>query len=105
MPIYEYECARCGHIMETIQKISDAALTECPACHKHGLRKRLTAAAFHLKGTGWYVTDFKDKPKGGKDRDKKADAPAAGETAKSDTPSAATEKTAPAKKPEPAATE
>ena len=67
MPIYEYECARCGHIMEAIQKISDAALTQCPACRKKGLRKRLTAAAFHLKGAGWYATDFKDKSKVKKD--------------------------------------
>ena len=106
MPIYEYECAKCGHIMETIQKISDAALTQCPACRKKGLRKRLTAAAFHLKGAGWYATDFKDKSKVKKDdKDKAADTPAAKEPATSDTPETAeTKKTEPAKKPEPAAT-
>lgn len=63
MPIYEYECANCGHTLEVIQKISDEPLTECPSCHEHQLRKLVSAAAFQLKGTGWYVTDFKDKPK------------------------------------------
>ena len=108
MPIYEYECARCGHIMEAIQKISEAALTKCPACHKRGLQKRLTAAAFHLKGSGWYATDFKDKPKGGKgsekDKDKATDTPAAKELAKSDTTATETKKPEPAKKSETAAT-
>ena len=109
MPIYEYECSRCGHILEVIQKISEAALTKCPACHKNSLRKRLSAPAFHLKGTGWYVTDFKDKPvsgkDAGKDKGKTNDAPATKEPAKSDTASTTPEKTAPAKKSEPASTE
>jgi len=106
MPIYEYECAKCGHIMEAIQKISEAALTKCPVCHKRGLRKQLTAAAFHLKGTGWYATDFKDKAKVKKDdKDKAADTPAAKEPAKSDAPATAeTKKAEPAKKSETAAT-
>ena len=104
MPIYEYECAKCGHIMEAIQKVTEAALTECPACHKQGLRKQITAAAFHLKGSGWYATDFKDKSKVKKDdTDKAADTPAAKEPVKSDTPvTAATKNTEPAKKTEPA---
>ena len=105
MPIYEYECAKCGHTMETMQKVSDAALTVCPACHKHSLHKRMSATSFHLKGSGWYVTDFKDKPKGGKDKDKAADTPAAKEPVTSDTTSTTTEKTGPVKKSEPAATE
>jgi putative FmdB family regulatory protein len=63
VPIYEYECNKCGHFLEVIQKISDDALTKCPACHAPELQKRVSAAAFHLKGNGWYVTDFKDKPK------------------------------------------
>ena len=63
MPIYEYECGKCGHILEAIQKFSDAPLTECPACHEQRLHKRISAAAFHLKGSGWDATDFKDKPK------------------------------------------
>ena len=73
MPIYEYECGNCGHTLEAIQKFSDAPLTECPACHKHQLHKRISAAAFHLKGSGWYATDFKDKPKPVKVDDKKTD--------------------------------
>ena len=106
MPIYEYECARCGHIMEAIQKVTEAALTECPACHKQGLRKQITAAAFHLKGSGWYATDFKDKSRVKKDdKDKAADTPAAKEPVKSDTPAITeTKNTAQAKKPEPAGT-
>lgn len=63
VPIYEYECANCGHTLEVIQKISDKPLTECPSCHATRLRKLVSAAAFQLKGTGWYVTDFKDKKK------------------------------------------
>lgn len=76
MPIYEYECAKCGHTLEIIQKINDAPLTECPACHEHSLRKLISAAAFQLKGTGWYVTDFKNKPKAATDS-KKDTSPAA----------------------------
>ena len=63
MPIYEYECLSCGHRMEAIQKISDDPLTDCPACNKPDLKKLISAAAFRLKGGGWYETDFK---KGGK---------------------------------------
>ncbi len=63
MPIYEYRCNECGHELETLQKISDPPLVECPACHRPALQKLVSAAAFHLKGTGWYVTDFKDKGK------------------------------------------
>ena len=60
MPIYEYECAECGHQLEAIQKFSDDPLTECPMCKKAGLKKMLSASAFHLKGSGWYETDFKN---------------------------------------------
>lgn len=63
MPIYEYECVKCGHGLEAMQKFSDPVLTECPACHENSLRKMVSAPAFHLKGSGWYVTDFKDQPK------------------------------------------
>jgi putative FmdB family regulatory protein len=59
MPIYEYECDNCGHQLETIQKISDPPLTTCPECGQVSLRKRVSAAAFRLKGAGWYETDFK----------------------------------------------
>lgn len=59
MPIYEYECKDCGHRLEALQKMSDAALVDCPACHKPALQKLISAAAFRLKGGGWYETDFK----------------------------------------------
>lgn len=61
MPIYEYQCESCTHKFETIQKVSDSPLVTCPECKEDKLRKLLTAAAFRLKGTGWYATDFKDK--------------------------------------------
>jgi putative FmdB family regulatory protein len=66
MPIYEYECNACGERHEFIQKFSDAPKRKCPVCGKSRLRKLVSAAAFHLKGNGWYVTDFRDK-KNGKD--------------------------------------
>ncbi|OGT35450.1 MAG: hypothetical protein A3F11_01610 [Gammaproteobacteria bacterium RIFCSPHIGHO2_12_FULL_37_14] len=63
MPIYEYQCQSCGHQLEEFQKISDAALTECPKCHQATLNKLISAAGFQLKGSGWYVTDYRDKDK------------------------------------------
>jgi putative FmdB family regulatory protein len=60
MPIYEYRCSACGHEFEILQKISDQPLTECPACGKSKLSKLVSAAGFQLKGSGWYVTDFRD---------------------------------------------
>lgn len=59
MPIYAYKCESCGHSMDALQKLSDAPLTDCPACGKSTLAKQLTAAGFQLKGGGWYATDFK----------------------------------------------
>jgi putative FmdB family regulatory protein len=59
MPIYEYECKACGHRHEAIQKMSDAALVDCPACNKPELKKLISATGFRLKGGGWYETDFK----------------------------------------------
>jgi putative FmdB family regulatory protein len=59
MPIYAYKCASCGHAKDVLQKISDAALTDCPECGKSTFAKQLTAAGFQLKGSGWYATDFK----------------------------------------------
>ena len=63
MPIYEYECESCGHRLEAIQRMSDAALTECPTCGKSTLKKLISAAGFQLKGSGWYATDFKGSGK------------------------------------------
>ena len=59
MPIYEYRCDACGHELEQMQKISDPPLVDCPACGQPALRKQISAAAFRLKGGGWYETDFK----------------------------------------------
>lgn len=63
MPIYEYACEKCGHTLETIQKFSDPVLTDCPVCEEPALKKLISVAAFQLKGTGWYQTDFRDKGK------------------------------------------
>ena len=63
MPIYEYLCDNCGHEQEAIQKLSDAPLTDCDACGESGLRKKISAAGFRLKGGGWYETDFKSNNK------------------------------------------
>ena len=63
MPIYEYKCQDCGHQLEAMQRVSEPALTDCPACGKAELKKLVSAAGFQLKGTGWYVTDFRDKDK------------------------------------------
>lgn len=59
MPIYEYECQACWHRLEALQKMSDSPLTECPECGKSELQRLISAAAFRLKGGGWYETDFK----------------------------------------------
>ena len=59
MPIYAYKCESCGHAKDVLQKISDAPLTDCPACGKATFNKQLTAAGFQLKGSGWYATDFR----------------------------------------------
>ena len=72
MPIYAYKCESCGHAKDVLQKISDAPLSECPACGKATFAKQLTAAGFQLKGSGWYATDFRGGSGG-------AAAPAAGE--------------------------
>ncbi|GLS25447.1 FmdB family zinc ribbon protein [Marinibactrum halimedae] len=61
MPIYEYRCNACGHELEALQKMSDAPLTDCPACKQPELIKRVSAAGFRLAGSGWYETDFKSK--------------------------------------------
>ena len=59
MPIYAYRCTACGHAKDVLQKLSDPVLTQCPACGQSSFSKQLTAAGFQLKGSGWYVTDFR----------------------------------------------
>jgi putative FmdB family regulatory protein len=63
MPIYSYRCESCGHAKDILLKVSDPVLTTCPACGAESFRKQLTAAGFQLKGSGWYVTDFKGDAK------------------------------------------
>ena len=75
MPIYAYKCGSCGHAKDVLQKLSDAPLTDCPACGASSFSKQLTAAGFQLKGSGWYVTDFRGGNSGG------GAAPAAGTAA------------------------
>lgn len=84
MPIYEYQCEACGERTEVLQKISDEPKVECPACGELALKKKVSAVAFRLKGSGWYETDFKTGDK--KNLAGKDDKPAAPEKAvKSDT--------------------
>ena len=59
MPIYEYQCETCGHVFDSLQKISEAPLTTCPDCGAEALKKLVSAPVFRLKGGGWYETDFK----------------------------------------------
>jgi len=59
MPIYAYRCESCGFAKDVLQKVSDAPLSVCPSCEKPAFKKQVTAAGFQLKGTGWYVTDFR----------------------------------------------
>lgn len=63
MPIYEYACKACGHTFDTIQNFKEEPLTDCPVCKASALKKLISAPAFHLKGSGWYVTDFKNPTK------------------------------------------
>ena len=64
MPIYAYKCSRCGFAKDVLQKMSDAPLTVCPSCGQPAFVKQVTAAGFQLKGSGWYVTDFRNEGAG-----------------------------------------
>ena len=78
MPIYAYKCASCGHTQDVLQKLSAAPLTDCPVCGQAAYAKQITAPQFQLKGSGWYVTDFKG---GNAAKEKKADGKAEPATA------------------------
>jgi putative FmdB family regulatory protein len=96
MPIYEYQCQKCGHKLEAIQKMTEAALTDCPVCHTPSLQKLVSAAGFQLKGTGWYVTDFRDKGKKDTAKSKETttnsgESSSSGETKKTDSGSSSTD--------------
>ena len=81
MPIYAYKCSSCGHAKDVLQKISDVPLSVCPACGAASFAKQVTAAGFQLKGSGWYVTDFRDN---GKKKDKASDTAKPSESTASD---------------------
>lgn len=86
MPIYEYVCGACGHQLEEMQGFNDEPLVKCPSCNKRKLQKIVSAPSFHLKGTGWYVTDFKNsgkKENPPKESDKKSEKQATEKTATS----------------------
>jgi putative FmdB family regulatory protein len=69
MPIYAYRCSNCGHAQDVLQRMSDPVLSVCPACGQPTYVKQVTAAGFQLKGSGWYVTDFRGDKKTGKAAD------------------------------------
>ncbi len=99
MPIYEYQCAKCGHHLEALQKISDKPLRECPECGRHTLKRLMSAPLFRLAGSGWYETDFKSDKEQKRNLAQKGDAePAAAETKTVEKPAAK-----PEAKPEPKA--
>ena len=77
MPLYEYQCDACGHRFEVIQKMSDPPLEACPKCGEI-LRKLQAAPAFHLKGSGWYVTDYAKKDQSSAKSEDESKAAAAG---------------------------
>jgi putative FmdB family regulatory protein len=124
MPIYSYRCEHCGHRQDVLQKMSDSLLTVCPACGQPAFKKQVTAAGFQLKGSGWYVTDFRSPPApagakktdesaapasdaaASKTEDGKVDAKPSSDTAPTTAPpaaTAATTKPVPAPKPTPSA--
>lgn len=80
MPIYEYKCSNCGELSEFIQKVNEPVKTECPLCHKEALSKVISATSFQLKGSGWYVTDFRNKNKTAQKTDEKPAADSKPET-------------------------
>ena len=90
MPIYAYKCESCGHAKDVLQKLSDPLLSDCPQCGAPTFKKQLTAAGFQLKGSGWYVTDFRGGDSGAPAKD--IVAPAASDSDGSTAPSAAAPK-------------
>ena len=75
MPIYAYKCDACGFAKDVLQKMSDEPLSDCPRCGKAEFKKQLTAAGFQLKGSGWYVTDFRGDASAGAAKPEGAEGP------------------------------
>ncbi|BFG72351.1 hypothetical protein PTKU46_03840 [Paraburkholderia terrae] len=109
MPIYAYRCESCGFAKDVLQKMSDAPLTQCPECGTDAFRKQVTAAGFQLKGSGWYVTDFRGGNSGNKSGGPASNAPDASASKTDSKPEAtgssdsAASATTPATAPTPAA--
>jgi putative FmdB family regulatory protein len=99
MPIYAYKCSACGHAEDVLQKISDTPLTVCPSCGQAAYAKQVTAAGFQLKGSGWYVTDFRGGSNGAPSSSAKPAASGDAAAAKPESSGSA----APAESPAPAA--
>ncbi|NVJ62031.1 MAG: zinc ribbon domain-containing protein [Gammaproteobacteria bacterium] len=93
MPIYEYQCSACDHKFEKLQKMSDEPLRDCPECSEAALNKLISAAGFQLKGSGWYVTDFKDSGKNKSSSNNKDAAKSGGSTASAENSSKSSNKT------------
>jgi putative FmdB family regulatory protein len=107
MPIYEYQCQKCHHHLEALQKFSDKPLRECPECGKHTLLRLMSAPMFRLAGSGWYETDFKSDKEGKRNLAGKDEGPPAESSSTVATTSDTAEKKAeskPESKPEPAST-
>jgi putative FmdB family regulatory protein len=88
MPIYAYRCASCGHAQDVLQKLSDPVLTVCPSCGAQAYQKQVTAAGFQLKGSGWYVTDFRGGNNGAPKKEGEAVEPTATDSKPGDSPDA-----------------
>jgi len=104
MPIYEYQCSKCGHHLEALQKLSDKPLRECPECGKHSLTRLMSAPLFRLAGSGWYETDFKSDKETKRNLLEKGEAEPAKTEAKPEAKGEATSAAKVAAKPEAGAT-
>lgn len=104
MPIYAYKCESCGHAKDVLQKLSDPLLTDCPACGAPAFKKQLTAAGFQLKGSGWYVTDFRGGDSGAPAKDAEGPAASSDGAASSSAPAAKADSTTAAPAPSAPAT-
>ena len=91
MPIYEYQCDDCNHVLDALQKVNDKPLVDCPECGKNTLRRLISAPNFRLKGEGWYETDFKKENRKNV-ADQKDEKPEKKESSKSDNDSDKTKK-------------
>ena len=88
MPIYEYQCQACGHRLESLQKLSEEPLKDCPACGQPTLNRLVSAAGFRLKGSGWYETDFKSGNKRNVAESASSSIASSGDAGSASTPSA-----------------